>query len=278
MSKNPFLGLGFGGPFVSFSREIESGGGGYVPTDSDAAAYISNVEQADGSSLEDGIKEAIDNFVIGCKSDGIWSAIKSCCILAGARTLSGALIPLVGSAPTNGNFVSGDYDRIDGLSGDGSTKYLDTNRANNADPQDSNHMAVYVTQFAGAAGGVIGSSSTSSGNNGIFHTSGQSNTEIFWRLRNGSGIATGSMALGFVGGARDNSTTVRVLTDILDQDYVTFASGTPTSDNINVFRRGTSNYWEGSLSFYSVGENLSLSLYNTRMTALMTAISSELTV
>jgi hypothetical protein len=72
--------------------------------DSDAAAYIAAVEAADGQSLEVDVKTAINNFIVGCKADGIWTALKASCILSGARTLSGALVPLVGTAPTNFNF------------------------------------------------------------------------------------------------------------------------------------------------------------------------------
>jgi hypothetical protein len=102
--------------------------------DTDAQAYITAVETADGAALEEGVKTAINNFVVDCKADGIWSAIKASCILAGARTLNGALVPLAGTAPTNFNFVSGDYNRKTGLVGDGISKYLNSNRANNADP------------------------------------------------------------------------------------------------------------------------------------------------
>jgi hypothetical protein len=81
--------------------------------------------------------------VKGCKADGIWDAIKASAILAGARTLDGALQPLVGSAPTNFNFISGDYNRTTGLVGDGATKYLNSNRNNNADPQSDARLAFY---------------------------------------------------------------------------------------------------------------------------------------
>jgi hypothetical protein len=106
-------------------------------TDPDAGAYIAAVEAADGQLLEFGVGKAINDFVVGCKQDKIWDAIKASCILAGARTLNGALVPLAGTAPTNFNFVSGDYNRKTGLVGDGSSKYLNSNRNNNADPQDS---------------------------------------------------------------------------------------------------------------------------------------------
>jgi hypothetical protein len=75
-------------------------------TDPDAGAYIAAVEAADGQLLEFGVGKAINDFVVGCKQDKIWDAIKASCILAGARTLTGALTPLVGTAPTNFNFVS----------------------------------------------------------------------------------------------------------------------------------------------------------------------------
>ena len=72
--------------------------------DPDAAAYVLAVQAADNEALEGGVVNAITDFVVGCKSDGIWDAIKASCILAGARTLNGALVPLVGTAPTNYNF------------------------------------------------------------------------------------------------------------------------------------------------------------------------------
>ena len=100
----------------------------YVGTDDpDAAVYIAAVEAADGQALETATRVAIHSFVKGAKADGFWPAIKASCILAGARTLAGALVPLVGAAPTNNNFVSGDYNRKTGLIGDGSTKYLNSN-------------------------------------------------------------------------------------------------------------------------------------------------------
>ena len=95
--------------------------------DTDAGNYIQAVEAADGQVLEGATRQAINNFVMGCKQDGTWTAIKRSCILAGARTLNGALVPFIGTAPTNYNFVSGDYNRKTGLVGNGSNKYLDTN-------------------------------------------------------------------------------------------------------------------------------------------------------
>jgi hypothetical protein len=77
--------------------------------DPDALRYIAAVQTADQQSLEPAVRKAITDFIVGCKADGIWSAIKASCILMGARTLSGALTPLRGGTPTNvnNNFVRG---------------------------------------------------------------------------------------------------------------------------------------------------------------------------
>ena len=94
--------------------------GGLTSYDPDAAAYIAAVEAADGQALETGVKDAINAFVLGCKADGIWNAIKASCILAGARTLAGALVPLVGAAPSQVGAAGGwNYTRKTGLAGNG---------------------------------------------------------------------------------------------------------------------------------------------------------------
>jgi hypothetical protein len=89
-----------------------------------ASAYIAAVEAADGASLESNVKTAIYNFVNGCMSDNIWSAIQNCCIMAGARTLAGALVPLKGIAPTNSGLST--YSRVLGPIGGGAS-YLNSN-------------------------------------------------------------------------------------------------------------------------------------------------------
>jgi hypothetical protein len=64
--------------------------------DPDAAAYLRAVEAADGQALETPVKRAVDDFFKGCKADGTFGALKAACLLCGARTLAGALVPLVG--------------------------------------------------------------------------------------------------------------------------------------------------------------------------------------
>jgi len=149
---------------------------GVASYDADAATYFAAIATA-GSSITTANKAAVNAFIVGCKSDGIWTAIKACCLLAGPDNLTGALVPLVGSAPTNSNFVSGDYSRTAGLVGDGSTKHLSSNRNNDADPQNSKHLAVWINSTSSGSKCPIGSGAALAGNSQILQT-----TSSFFRV------------------------------------------------------------------------------------------------
>ncbi len=248
--------------------------------DGDAAAYIAAVESADGQSLEEGVKSAINSFVLGCKADGIWTAIKASCILAGARTLTGALVPLVGPAPTNvgGLFVSGDYDRETGLLGDGSTKYLDSNRNNNADPQNSQHLSVFISvQSTGAANCnfIAAGDFLTAGSSSLQTVS--SNANMFARSRNSSGATYTAKVTGFFGKSRSTSASFSYRFSSATAT-TSSTSQTPTNDNVFVFRgnAATPAHSNARLAFYSIGESLDLALLDTRVTALIDAIAAAI--
>ena len=249
-----------------------------VTYDPDAQAYFARVEGASGDNqrLELAVKAVINTFVVGCKSDGIWTAIKASCILAGARTLNGALQPLVGTAPTNvsGLFVSGDYNRKTGLIGNGTTKYLDSNRNNNTDPQDNNHNAVYVSTAATGTSVYMGAdnSTTSAGTNNFGRSGG-----IFFRSRATTSVEIGSVtATGLIGTSRAESAsfTTRVSGSTATQ---TITSQTPFNGNLKVFATGTGTlHGNCRLAFYSIGESLTLATLDTRVTALINALATAI--
>jgi hypothetical protein len=239
--------------------------------DEDAGNYIQDVETADGQPLEPATRKAINNFVIGCKQDGIWTAIKASCILAGARTLAGALIPLAGTAPTNvgGLFVSGDYNRETGLVGDGSTKYLDSNRNNNADPQDSKHIAVYSSSAINAT--AIGAVGAGTGSTWIARDA----TATYVRINVSiSSSVVESAPTGFVGARRSsNSNTVRRANSVTSP-VITTASATPDNANIFIFDLGNgASFSNARLAFYSIGESLDLARLDARVTDLINAFA-----
>jgi hypothetical protein len=250
--------------------------------DPDALAYIAAVEAADGQSLESATRLAINAFVKGCKTDGIWNAIKASCILAGARTLSGALVPLRGSAPTNFNFVSGDYNRKTGLVGNGSTKYLNSGRANNADPQNNKHNAVFVNSTGSIPTCFLGAGDSNiSGSDQLLVTN---TTTMFTSRNRGSGSIfqagpNGSLDSCLYGNTRSSSSSI--ITRANSNNYPeSLLSTTPLSSSILVFARGNVSapltYSSGRLSFYSIGESLDLAALDSRVSTLMTSINSAI--
>ena len=246
---------------------------GLIATDPDARAYISAVQIADASSLEPAVQRAINGFVVGCKADGIWTAIKASCILMGARTLSGALTPLVGSAPTNNNFVSGDYNRKTGLVGNGSTKYLNTNRNNNADPQNSQHGVVYASSAPGAAAQLILGTGGADGRLSVVSTGGNFTSRSRSSLSAVIGVNTST---GFIGVSRGGSASY-VHRIAGTSATVTQVSQTPLSENIGVFATtAAATPSDARLAFYSIGESLDLALLDARVSTLYTAIGAAI--
>jgi len=254
--------------------------------DADASAYILAVEAADEIAspgigvLEPATRSAINKFVVGCKADGTWTAIKASCILAGARTLAGALVPLAGTAPTNvGPFVSGDYNRKTGLVGDGSTKYLDSNRASNADPQNNHHYSVQITDT-----GTPTSYRTHIANRFINNSQefaqclSTSDGSIYITNRTPYGLGysapEGNIA-GFRGSSRFQAS-----------NYVSYSRGDARTLNDTSFAPSTANYFlfarnatpvavysDARLAFYSIGESLDLALLDARVTYLINAFA-----
>jgi hypothetical protein len=245
--------------------------------DPDAAAYIAAVEAADTQALEPAVRAAINDFVVGCKADGIWAAIKASCILAGARTLTGALVPLVGAAPTNFNFASGDYNRKTGLVGDGSTKRLDSNRSNNADPQNSRHLCGYFTTMLGLDNALGGSGTSTTGGRTLLWIGGLGIT--FASVQNTTFPARGVPAApSFIGMSRSSSTDT-ILRSGGSQSTDATASMTPSSDNISIFALTAPTpglYSAARMAFYSIGESLDLALLDARVTTLINAFAAAI--
>jgi hypothetical protein len=240
-------------------------------SDADAQAWVNRVYAA-GSTVSQPVANAVNTFVTGCKSDGIWDAMKSVVILAGADTLAGALAPLKGTAPTSYNFVSGDYSATSGLVGNGSTKYLDSNRAGNADPQDSSHVAVYGTTLTQSSQWV-GSEGASVKNQGLSWYSPYLYFNNHGPNPGNQRVSTAFVSSGFAGTSRSGATDTAARYGGSDFTDAT-ASATPSSENLAVFAYNDSGvitaHSASRLAFYSIGESLDLALLDARVSALMT--------
>jgi hypothetical protein len=265
-----------------YNPEVYSNvGSRVVGYDFDALVYINAVEAADGQALEGSVKDAYNTFVVGCKSDGIWNAIKASCIMAGARTLSGALVPLVGVAPSGFNLASGTYSRVNGLKGDGAAMYLNSNRLSSADPQDNRHIAVFVTTgdtlasvgtyIAGGASGYAGILRSPSVNALVSYVSNDSQNLI---------IPSQGNTVGFKGVVRSSATTISGRSG----GVVAFSGGIPSradtsSRTISVFAQTYTSvnlYSNSRMTYYSIGEYLDLNKLDARVSGLMVAISGAI--
>jgi hypothetical protein len=254
---------------------------GYIGTDDpDAEAYIAAVEAADEAAspgigaLETATRVAIHSFVKGCKADGIWPAIKASCILAGARTLQGALVPLVGAAPTNFNFVSGDYNRKNGLTG-GTPKYIAANRQGNNDPLNNVHASAFVSTAATSA---LGQFPVYIGHGGTPQTiifRNQSNGAIGFRCQTATADSSGNGAqTGLIGVSRSQAESF-VFRASSTNTTVTRASAAVASTGYDVLGTSTSAC-NGTMAFYSIGQSLNLALLDARVTDLINAFAAAI--
>ena len=358
-----------------------------LPTDADALDYLSRMATADGAGVETGVAVAVDAFYRDAKELGLFSSIRASCVLAGARTLAGALVPLrdygpelwdaptptildsagssgawdaatqtmrndavggstiyprfrfgIGMAagvtykvegtltgdtasvasvrlavsgganyvsydsgtgvlsgtlasagdtiefifngtlapssvtieslsireviaePTNvaDGFVEGDYSRTAGITGDG-TSYIDSGRANNADPEDDKHMAVYATTLASSGvnaymGGYLVSPSRFSqlirpGAATTFNSS----------INDATGVTLDLTQPGLICASRDGTSVHRRADDVTD-----VASSATTGNpnfSILVFSRNAlgspDSTSDATLAFYSIGTAIS---------------------
>jgi len=253
---------------------------GAAVSDPDAQTYLRAVETADGQALEQGVQQAVNQFVIGCKADGTWTALKASCILSGARKKEGAFIDLKTATQilTNNGFADADYNRKTGLVGNGSTKHLNSNRADNSDPQNNNHISCFVSTLATVTDAAVIASAGygTTGANSIFYRI--SNSSWYASPRNSTEFAQRTLSgpTNLVGYSRATSSAI------------TFRSGNgsttsninsqlPTSNAIYVFAVNPGIAVSNArLAFYSIGESLDLSLLDTRVTALVNAFAAAI--
>jgi hypothetical protein len=250
--------------------------GSGVALDPDAQAYITAVENVDGQALEAGVRTAINDFVVGCKADGIWTAIKASCIMAGARTRLGAMVPLVGAAPTSFNFVDEDYDRKTGLKGNGVNKELKINNSASslfASPINSS-FGVWVSEKETNPANLTTLLGDTGSSIRIDH---QDNASLRSRVNDGANTAAaGTNGIGFVGTGRNpllNIKTLRGSGTTINNPIGPNAS-LSTSD-VYIFSRSV-GHTNARLGFYWLGDWIDLALLDARVTALINAFGAAI--
>jgi hypothetical protein len=243
--------------------------------DADAQAYIANVEAADGMPLERAVCVAIHDFVTGCKADANWASLRAAVILAGARSLRGALVPLVGPSPVNNNFVTGDYSRRTGLLG-GSSKFLNTRLSASSIPQNNFHYSVFVSTAAISSPTVYFGNGPSSTETGATNFGQETSTGVFTRNQSGTAFSHLNTGTGLRFFATSRQSPANYLTRVNGVTRVSAtASQVPYNDNLYVYASGNSaqNASNPRLAFYSAGLAVDLIKFEARVNALAATIA-----
>lgn len=120
-------------------------------SDPDAQAFVTNAGIVDQVEAN-----AVNNLVIGLKSDGLWSKMK-------------AIYPMVGSSATSNSYnlkntaqyqitwYGGLTHNANGVTGSGTNGYGDTFLNNNVLAQNDNHLSVYIRTSGGNTGNDLAS-------------------------------------------------------------------------------------------------------------------------
>lgn len=251
--------------------------------DGNAISYILGLEAYEGQVLESGVRTEINKLISGLKTDGIWNSIVDCCLMAGPRTISGILYPLKGRSGINYGFNSSDYNRASGLIGDGSSKYIDSNRSLNIEPSGNQHLAVYITktgspsinQYYIGAGvqGLTGSSAIyASGAGALFQKSRASGLANYQNFGPSTGLMAVSRFSTGIWAARN--------TNISETAFVYVESGAqPASvyifanNNTGIGTGTPEGYSDARIAIYSIGTNVNvLSNYERRIADYLSGI------
>ena len=189
-------------------------------------------------------------------------------------------MPLVGPAPSNvGPFVSGDYNRKTGLQGDGTTNYLNSNRANDADPQNDAHYLIGISDPI--LNGVAPIGALAASPNRYSQVLADSSS-IVYSLPNATGgvFFVGNNG-GFYGVSRENSYANKRSSKLYNSNsFFADINSTVKPAILHIFARNLNGlpslYYPNKIYFYSIGESLDLAKLDTRVSNLMTAIGAAI--
>jgi hypothetical protein len=231
-------------------------------------AWVLAVEAADGARLENAVLSAMIDFANWRIPFG-----GHCCVMAGARTLNGALVPMIGTAPTGINLVSGDYNRINGIDMP-DTKYIQSNVNGNSLAQDSRHAYTYVTVSnfvnTGTFRILIGTSTNLLGGMTGISVNAATNLRVN-ASSSQSAIGLVTTAGGY--GVNRNSSALFTSRAVSTTGSSGLVSISPGSGN---FRVSDTAGFQGVFSLYSIGPDIgnSLTELNNRTVTLMAAIAA----
>jgi hypothetical protein len=240
-----------------------------------AQDYFARVSSAGGTVTHPGPVAAYIDALVAL-GGAYWDNMPCHCLFAGV-SYAGTVVPLRNGmvVPTLVNFVSGDHNSVTGLKGNGSTKYANLNRNNNAEAQNSQSLSVYIdtVQTSGTAGFYVDGGSPSNGAS-MLSRSGVTPENAVSRSRNAvANVPPQGAATGFVGQNRAASTGYRVRAGATNYDF-TQGSQAPASAAMYLFSSGGTDFFcDGRLKSYHVGPALDLETLEGLQNTLFAAIT-----
>ena len=263
--------------------------------------YLDRVTAADvaaGNSLglERGVTDAFSTCLQALVADGILgvsggvltqaaSLIKASCAMQGARTLSGALVPLADDMPkpTNLNFVAGDYNRRTGLGDPANvSKYLNTNKVDNTNTPSNRHAAVFESTPTTVITNVVSlgvNPQTGSGGDTLLINN--ATPLVIARIGNETaGTIASAQYSGFFGASRSLSASYTVRINGTSTAVTQASTASVSALTIFIFAQNnngaSTSFSNARLNYYSLGSALDLAILDARITALANAIQATI--
>lgn len=251
--------------------------------DPDAQDYIDQVLVVDGFMWPH-VQEAINRFVVGCKSDpspnpGVsnWDAFRACCLMAGTATLESALIPLKGPAPTNNNFNQDDYHQVLGLKGNLVNKWLDSNIDHSTLVVENSSLSIFVTEPEDSSINTIHTLMGYNPGTGNRFRLTRSSTGLIRGMFPGSSavVTVPEITTGFWGGSRATPSIAYGRYGGITYTTNNFLGGGWASRNLRVFRAHDSGFpTDARIAYYHIGEAVDLELLDKRVSRYLKDIAT----
>lgn len=239
--------------------------------DADAVAFFGRVTTA-GGSLSNTEKVAVNQLVLDMKSAGIWTSMKAIYPMVGAS--AAACSQNLKSSSFTGTFTSGWTFASTGVTGNGTSAYMDTNfNPNTSSNINSKHMAYYSRNNFNNC--QIGATSASLYDQ-LYYIS-----PDYYNILSSNFIASiaGSATKGFVVASRTSAISgciTYVNNSNLGNDGAA-ATGNPNA-KLYLNARATAGYSNNECAFASIGDGLSntqASNFYTTVQAFQTTLSRQ---
>jgi len=231
---------------------LASAGG--IVYDADAQAFFDRVTTA-GGSLSNTEKTAVNQLVLDMKSYSIWSKMKAIYPMVGAS--SAACAQNLKSSSFTGNFSGGWTYASTGITGNGTTGYMDTGLSDNVNLSlNSAHLSIYSRTNSDGLMCDIGCNTASSNETNIYAK--YLNT-FYPRIHNdNAGVSNSVNSLGLFISNRVNSSEIRASQNG-NLKIITNTSNNTGSNNVLVGALNASNvryFSNRQYAFASIGDGL----------------------